>query len=209
MKLSRTLLAAALLSAGSAAHALLLDFTTLDSLRGSQTSFVDVSMTPYVFTVTGSVQSGDRRTFNNVVLGPYGFGIDSSFDEGSNKDLVNRYEFINFTFTTPAVVNLADVGFRKKDGKALSNGDEYEYRVDGGSWNDRDFNDSPDFSPALSGTSFEFRYEDESFYVASLDVSSPVAPIPEPETYALMLGGLGLVSFMARRRKAERRGQLA
>lgn len=29
-----------------------------------------------------------------------------------------------------------------------------------------------------------------------------VAPVPEPETYALMLAGLGLVGFMARRRQA-------
>ena len=28
------------------------------------------------------------------------------------------------------------------------------------------------------------------------------APVPEPETYALMLAGLGLVGFAARRRKA-------
>jgi hypothetical protein len=31
--------------------------------------------------------------------------------------------------------------------------------------------------------------------------------IPEPETYALMLAGLGLVGFMARRKKAENRSE--
>jgi len=31
---------------------------------------------------------------------------------------------------------------------------------------------------------------------------SEVAPVPEPETYALMLAGLGLVGVVARRRKA-------
>lgn len=36
-------------------------------------------------------------------------------------------------------------------------------------------------------------------YLKLNDVAAP--PIPEPETYALMLAGLGLVGFMARRRK--------
>ena len=29
-----------------------------------------------------------------------------------------------------------------------------------------------------------------------------IAPVPEPETYAMLIGGLGLLGFMARRRKA-------
>jgi hypothetical protein len=32
---------------------------------------------------------------------------------------------------------------------------------------------------------------------------SMAAPVPEPETYGMMLGGLGLLGFMARRRKAK------
>lgn len=31
----------------------------------------------------------------------------------------------------------------------------------------------------------------------------PSAPVPEPETYAMMLGGLAMLGFMARRRKAK------
>jgi hypothetical protein len=42
-------------------------------------------------------------------------------------------------------------------------------------------------------------------YGASSDVKvfSTVAAVPEPETYALMLGGLGVVAFIARRRKPQ------
>jgi hypothetical protein len=37
-------------------------------------------------------------------------------------------------------------------------------------------------------------------YLFELDVQGHVAAVPEPETYALMLAGLGLVGFVARRR---------
>ena len=39
-----------------------------------------------------------------------------------------------------------------------------------------------------------------AFEVANISVT---APIPEPETYALMLAGLGLMGFIARRRRAD------
>lgn len=32
---------------------------------------------------------------------------------------------------------------------------------------------------------------------------NPVSPVPEPETYAMMMVGLGLMGFMARRRKTK------
>ncbi|MBI5335585.1 MAG: PEP-CTERM sorting domain-containing protein [Burkholderiales bacterium] len=37
----------------------------------------------------------------------------------------------------------------------------------------------------------------------SYDFSIQAAPVPEPETYALMLGGLGAIGFMLRRRAAK------
>jgi hypothetical protein len=44
------------------------------------------------------------------------------------------------------------------------------------------------------------QYGAASSYAGNLNVT--LAPVPEPETYAMLLGGLGLVGAVARRRKA-------
>lgn len=42
-----------------------------------------------------------------------------------------------------------------------------------------------------------YNYSQAQVLYAGIDVS----PIPEPETYAMLLAGLGLIGFVARRRK--------
>ena len=62
------------------------------------------------------------------------------------------------------------------------------------------------FGPSNSGR-FTIHMDDISFTAngqtvdQTYSIQMVTAPIPEPETYALMLAGLGLVGFMARRRK--------
>ena len=54
-----------------------------------------------------------------------------------------------------------------------------------------------------TGNSQTYQGFDNVTFGSAVALESPsVAPVPEPETYALMLAGLGLVGFMARRRKA-------
>ena len=43
------------------------------------------------------------------------------------------------------------------------------------------------------------------FYAAATDSGAIPSPVPEPETYAMMLGGLSILAVLARRRKARQK----
>ncbi len=61
-----------------------------------------------------------------------------------------------------------------------------------------------EFDVVGNGSTGTLRFADASSpntYGGSLDNVSLVAAVPEPETYALMMAGLGAVAFMARRRR--------
>lgn len=44
-------------------------------------------------------------------------------------------------------------------------------------------------------------YNDETFVFTNISYNNPVSPVPEPDTYATLLAGLGLIVFTMRRRK--------
>ena len=52
----------------------------------------------------------------------------------------------------------------------------------------------------ITGTSHPLNFMDGG-YSGYMTLATTTAPIPEPETYAMMLAGLGLMGFVARRRK--------
>ena len=54
---------------------------------------------------------------------------------------------------------------------------------------------------ALEASIADFSGGPETFLIYNLAPDGPVAAIPEPGTYALMLAGLGVVGFVARRRR--------
>jgi hypothetical protein len=182
----------------------------LNYLNGSEDGRNLASSTAYDFDVVavGPVFGADKTglDFGNVEAGATGHGsiaiINSSTDYGYGDSLTGLTLLgANFTGAHASLFSLDSF----MAGTVLSTME----------WMNLDFSFSPTMGLA-AGTYFAdltLRTDEGSYFGGagksytfhlSGTVPAHTAPIPEPETYAMLLAGLGLVGFVARRRRQNR-----
>jgi len=133
----------------------------------------------------------------NAGMGICHSGLSSSLQCSiSSDDNVSENEVLFWDFDK----NITEVELYLKDGNHHAFNDKFEYfDYSTSSWIEAQSVNSK-VTLTLSGLNnqIDFRtINDDKFYIGEARVSA----VPEPSTYALILAGLGLVGFMARRRK--------
>jgi hypothetical protein len=117
-------------------------------------------------------------------------------------DEINKGDTLTLSFAN--AVKIVGFHFWDKDHQSndLNNGDTFSLSVNGGAAQTLSLSNFPWYgaSSTLVGNSFTFGFTNEDYYLGAIKVSA-VPAVPEPQTYALMLAGLGAVMFMARRRR--------
>lgn len=128
-------------------------------------------------------------------LGVYHLKTDTSDDNITSKEAI----WLHFD----QVVDLSSVGFRAEGHNTTGwvDGATFKYSFDNATW----FTgllpkNVGQFALDHTGQDFYFKFggaHADQFYISSLTVSA----VPEPETYAMLLAGLGLIGFSLRRKK--------
>lgn len=150
---------------------------------------------------------------NGGVLGQGGYGLGSNGSFGGDAvyaGLDGAQGWIRFTLTAP----VSSFGLYVNYAPGVGDDPMITARDSGGnvleSW---DLATSAPVSTPGGFNEFAFRgisldsasiatLELSGSYIIAAGTSNGLPPVPEPDTYALLLGGLGLLAWVARRRKA-------
>ncbi|CAG1017829.1 hypothetical protein BURC_02526 [Burkholderiaceae bacterium] len=151
---------------------------------------------PNSFACLGSFDGNDKNQQVDVLAAISGWGSFSYI--GSSDTVLTFGPFASNPEVTEGTLTF-DSAIDGPFVLALKAGNQFSlYFYDGSG----DAISSIDFS--TEGTNLNNQGIPNALSHASLYAGSPIVPgIPEPETYALMLAGLGIVGFMARRRRAD------
>ncbi len=156
---------------------------------GGSISF-DSAGTDWHFGTTTAGLDSSKYDFYSVAVHELahllGFGLSNSFSNLSDLSFDTNGFFIggNFVGTNAGVVALDDPGHWLEGTQSLVNGVAQEAAMD----------------PTI--VNGERKYFTELDFAAMQDIGWEVTPVPEADTWAMLLAGLGLVGFAARRRMA-------
>lgn len=141
-----------------------------------------------------------------LVLAPSGPGtLGTSFERSVSGLFVDTFTFTPSTFTGSVAVNLTSLSGPVNFFSALLNGERFSFLPESGQTSFA-FQANVTAAMPLELTVLGFAGNADTLTAASGAYRGTiVAVIPEPETYALMLGGLAAIGAMARRgrRKAQ------
>jgi len=204
MKLVKTLVTTAAILASLGANAAVTgalgggfgSFATLSG-PGTPNSGGTLSGAVSATIVGGSVLAADSPPFaddvapgsNYLTAGPVAGSPATLTFSGAGVD------YVSFLWGSPDLFNSLTVNSTGSAGQVFT-ANSLGFPVTDG---DQSFNQSVQFT-ALAGakiTSLVFSSTDNAFESANFSIT----PIPEPETYALMMAGLGVMGFVARRRR--------
>lgn len=151
------------------------------------------------FKVTASDATNDEGIVIQDLSPNYGgLGVVSLGRNGVyGSDGINRGETLTLTFDKK--VTIVGLHFFDADNSNTESGDKGKLRIDGGSNNTIALKSyvTANTSSWLTGTTFVFSHDNNDYHLGAVKL---LMPVPEPGTYGMLLAGLGLVGFVARRR---------
>jgi hypothetical protein len=155
--------------------------------------------------------TGPNETWNGYTLGTneYGFAFQARSGQSNNGVQFELYyadPMAGYTITKSSTLNYSATGWGGWSAPAGSfvTGGGYAFSNAAASAASSQFADG-----GSSWPHYTFGANEQGWVVQSAAVGGPAnlyvisVPVPEPETYAMLLAGLGLVGFVARRRKQQ------